>query len=307
MGAPEGITGVPLMFPPTVSTPNAQATNSMGAAGAGAAGLQASQGMTAVTTAVMVPRLGEPGTATNVPRLTPVQGTPQLALPSAVSPLTLQQQATLQAMHNLQNLSLATQQNAMQPGPYGFPMAFNAVGSNMASSYPSFAANAIYARQLQEYAAAQSAALLNAQQTQLVLNVLRQQQQAEQENTSDSSSSSSSEPLDSTASSTVGGPRTHVPLSIPGAGGAGDAEPKFPYVVRPGAWADGRNLIVTNLPMSMDEDSLKALFTAFGAVTRVHVVTEKDTQKSRGFGFVEFEDTASTLVAIEQSGKLIPA
>ena len=38
------------------------------------------------------------------------------------------------------------------------------------------------------------------------------------------------------------------------------------------------------------EDDLKEYFGQFGNVTGVNLVTEKDTNKRRGFGFVEFDD-----------------
>eukprot|EP01059_Diplonema_ambulator_P013983 TRINITY_DN24761_c0_g1_i1.p1 TRINITY_DN24761_c0_g1~~TRINITY_DN24761_c0_g1_i1.p1 ORF type:complete len:326 (+),score=64.28 TRINITY_DN24761_c0_g1_i1:221-1198(+) len=79
-----------------------------------------------------------------------------------------------------------------------------------------------------------------------------------------------------------------------------------PYVIRPGAWVDGRNLIVTGLPLSMEEEGLRLLFAPFGAVSRVHVVMDKEAGKSRGFGFVEFHAADNARKALMQSGKLAP-
>lgn len=39
-----------------------------------------------------------------------------------------------------------------------------------------------------------------------------------------------------------------------------------------------------------DEDCLREYFGKFGNVTAVTIVTDKDTLKKRGFGFVEFDD-----------------
>ena len=80
----------------------------------------------------------------------------------------------------------------------------------------------------------------------------------------------------------------------------------YPKILRPGAWVDGRNLIVTNLPDHVTEDILIDMFSQFGKVSRVHVVSEKGTSKSRGFGFVEYTDTDASRRAIEQKRVLRP-
>eukprot|EP01060_Flectonema_neradi_P020328 TRINITY_DN2786_c2_g1_i1.p1 TRINITY_DN2786_c2_g1~~TRINITY_DN2786_c2_g1_i1.p1 ORF type:complete len:324 (+),score=38.27 TRINITY_DN2786_c2_g1_i1:36-1007(+) len=80
----------------------------------------------------------------------------------------------------------------------------------------------------------------------------------------------------------------------------------YPKILRPGAWVDGRNLIVTNLPDHVTEDILRDMFAQFGEVSRVHVVSEKGTSKSRGFGFVEYTDTEASKRAIEQKRVLRP-
>ncbi|XP_060650400.1 RNA-binding protein Musashi homolog Rbp6 [Drosophila nasuta] len=49
-----------------------------------------------------------------------------------------------------------------------------------------------------------------------------------------------------------------------------------------------------------DEDSLRDYFRKFGNVTSVKVLTDKDTGRKRGFGFLEFEDTASAGRALAQ-------
>lgn len=57
-------------------------------------------------------------------------------------------------------------------------------------------------------------------------------------------------------------------------------------------------LFVGNLPFSMAEADLRSLFEQFGGVERVNLVTERDTGKSRGFGFVEMSDEESAGQAI---------
>ncbi|XP_022140496.1 glycine-rich RNA-binding protein 4, mitochondrial-like [Momordica charantia] len=53
-------------------------------------------------------------------------------------------------------------------------------------------------------------------------------------------------------------------------------------------------LFVAGLSWSMDERSLKDAFSSFGEVTEVRIVYDKDSGRSRGFGFVNFtnEDDA---------------
>ncbi len=52
----------------------------------------------------------------------------------------------------------------------------------------------------------------------------------------------------------------------------------------------GCKLYVGNLPFSTTEADLEQLFGAHGAVTSVNVITDRETGRSRGFGFVEFEN-----------------
>jgi RNA recognition motif-containing protein len=56
-----------------------------------------------------------------------------------------------------------------------------------------------------------------------------------------------------------------------------------------------KKLYVGNLSFSSTEDELKTLFSQFGEVTSVTIIKDRDTGRSRGFGFVEMEnaDTAA--------------
>jgi len=49
-------------------------------------------------------------------------------------------------------------------------------------------------------------------------------------------------------------------------------------------------LYVGNLPYNTTEEDLRNLFSQYGSVDSVAVVTDRDTGRSRGFGFVEFAD-----------------
>ncbi len=58
-------------------------------------------------------------------------------------------------------------------------------------------------------------------------------------------------------------------------------------------------LFVGSLPWSVDDAQLGELFAAHGEVTSARVVTDRDTGRSRGFGFVEYTDDATALAAME--------
>lgn len=63
-------------------------------------------------------------------------------------------------------------------------------------------------------------------------------------------------------------------------------------------------LFVGNLPWSVDDAALETLFAAHGEVTSARVVTDRETGRSRGFGFVEFaneEDAKKAIEALDQS------
>jgi len=48
-----------------------------------------------------------------------------------------------------------------------------------------------------------------------------------------------------------------------------------------------KNIYVGNLSFEASEESVRALFEAYGTVGRVNIVTDRDTGQPRGFGFVE--------------------
>jgi RNA recognition motif-containing protein len=49
----------------------------------------------------------------------------------------------------------------------------------------------------------------------------------------------------------------------------------------------GNKLYVGNLPFSTTDDSLRELFSQSGAVNSASIITDRDTGRSKGFGFVE--------------------
>ncbi len=62
---------------------------------------------------------------------------------------------------------------------------------------------------------------------------------------------------------------------------------------------------VGNLPWSVTDQELQDLFTPFGAVESAQVVTDRDTGRSRGFGFVEMAGTNAAEAIAELNGQEI--
>ena len=59
------------------------------------------------------------------------------------------------------------------------------------------------------------------------------------------------------------------------------------------------NIYVGNLPFSTTSDDLENLFGQYVDVSRAQVISDRDTGRSRGFGFVEMEDDDAATAAIE--------
>ena len=53
------------------------------------------------------------------------------------------------------------------------------------------------------------------------------------------------------------------------------------------------NIYVGNLPYSFDNHQLSELFEPYGEVTSAQVINDRETGRSRGFGFVEMADDAA--------------
>lgn len=62
----------------------------------------------------------------------------------------------------------------------------------------------------------------------------------------------------------------------------------------------GRKLYVGNLPFSADEQVLTEKFSQCGTVESVNLITERDTGRSRGFGFVEMSSDSEAQKAIQE-------
>jgi len=59
------------------------------------------------------------------------------------------------------------------------------------------------------------------------------------------------------------------------------------------------NIYVGNLSYEATEEEVRQLFAEFGEVTSVNLITDRDTGRLRGFGFVEMSDASAAKAAID--------
>ncbi len=70
----------------------------------------------------------------------------------------------------------------------------------------------------------------------------------------------------------------------------------FNYFLR---YSVSKKLFVGSLPWAMNDEALKEAFASHGNVISANIVTDRHTGRSRGFGFVEFENDSEAAAAIE--------
>ena len=61
-----------------------------------------------------------------------------------------------------------------------------------------------------------------------------------------------------------------------------------------------KNIFVGNLSFGTSEETVRSVFETFGTVDRVNLVTDRDTGRARGFGFVEMSNNAEADRAIAE-------
>lgn len=59
------------------------------------------------------------------------------------------------------------------------------------------------------------------------------------------------------------------------------------------------NIFIANLDFDISSDDLRATFSQFGTVSYAHVVYDNKTKKSKGYGYVEMEDSDQAINAIK--------
>ncbi|MEW6732350.1 MAG: hypothetical protein AB1489_13565 [Acidobacteriota bacterium] len=58
-------------------------------------------------------------------------------------------------------------------------------------------------------------------------------------------------------------------------------------------------LYVGNIPYRATTEELQKLFTQFGTVTSINIVTDKDTGQSKGFAFVDIDGDFNTIISYQ--------
>lgn len=64
-----------------------------------------------------------------------------------------------------------------------------------------------------------------------------------------------------------------------------------------------KSIYIGNLPFSATEEDIRDLFSPYGAVHAVKLVTDRETGQPRGFGFVEMEESAAASAIAALNGK----
>jgi len=59
------------------------------------------------------------------------------------------------------------------------------------------------------------------------------------------------------------------------------------------------NIYVGNMSFELTEQELREAFEAYGEVESINIITDRDTGRPRGFGFVEMPDEEAAMAAIE--------
>ncbi|MGB1190118.1 MAG: RNA recognition motif domain-containing protein [Pseudomonadales bacterium] len=58
-------------------------------------------------------------------------------------------------------------------------------------------------------------------------------------------------------------------------------------------------IYVGNLPFKMTQEELSSMFEAFGTVTDAVIINDRETGRSKGFGFIEMSEDQAAKAAIE--------
>ena len=66
-----------------------------------------------------------------------------------------------------------------------------------------------------------------------------------------------------------------------------------------------KKIYVGNLPFSATEDDIHELFSQYGSVESVKLITDRDTGRPRGFGFVEMDEGTAEAAISALSGKVL--
>lgn len=62
------------------------------------------------------------------------------------------------------------------------------------------------------------------------------------------------------------------------------------------------NIYIGNLPYSVDEEEVRSIFSEYGDVNSVKLISDRETGRMKGFGFVEMEDAGGARAIEELDG-----
>ena len=65
---------------------------------------------------------------------------------------------------------------------------------------------------------------------------------------------------------------------------------------------DQNKLFVAGLPWAVNNDTLKEMFASYGEITEAVVIMDRESQRSKGFGFVTFANAEDAKKALEMNG-----
>jgi len=66
---------------------------------------------------------------------------------------------------------------------------------------------------------------------------------------------------------------------------------------------DQNKLFVAGLPWAVNNDTLREMFAPYGEITEAVVIMDRESQRSKGFGFVTFKNAEDAKKALEMGGK----
>jgi len=66
---------------------------------------------------------------------------------------------------------------------------------------------------------------------------------------------------------------------------------------------DKNKLFVAGIPWSMTNDALRELFSQYGEITEAIIINDRESGRSKGFGFVTFANAEDAQKALEMDGK----
>lgn len=68
---------------------------------------------------------------------------------------------------------------------------------------------------------------------------------------------------------------------------------------------DKNKIFIGGLPWSVTSDTLREMFSQYGEITEAIVISDRDTGRSKGFGFVTFTNAEDAQKALEMDGKQV--